>query len=154
VIRLLPIMLLLAAPWVYGGEPAPTLRDVLEAGDAAMAPKTPTAAPDIDEREAALRDLEYRIDRMQASRRMIPEALAGMAANPDMKPELRKMACEALVKVMHAPDFSELVRGKLKPLEKPKNFARLTPEQVERLNRVKTAIDAMEAEPRLDCTKY
>jgi len=57
------------------------------------------------------------------------------------------------VPVMRAPDFFKYARGKVKFLEKPKNFALLALGQVERLTRLKTLLADLEAEPDLDCSK-
>ena len=54
---------------------------------------------------------------------------------------------------MRETEYFKYARGKLKFLEKPKNFALLAPEQVERLNSLKTSLAALEAEPDFDCSK-
>ena len=135
---LLAGMLLLAAPCGHGADAVPA----------------PAAAREqVDEREAKLRDLENRTAHLKSGRQEMRQAFANMAADPTMEPRVRQIGCEVSLPIMRAPDFFKYARGKVKFLEKPKNFAQLTAEQAERLTRLKTLLAELEAEPDFDCSK-
>jgi len=138
--RLLASALLLAAPWLHGAD-APTAAEI-------AAPAEP-----VDEREATLRDLETRTAHLKSGREGMRKAFADMATDPTIEPRVRQIGCQASVPAMRAPDFFKYARGKVKFLEKPKNYAQLAPGQVERLTRLKTMLADLEAEPDLDCSK-
>ena len=139
--RLLASLLLVGAPWS-------------QAADAPAAAAEPaTATETVDEREATLRDLENRTAHLQKGRQGMRRAMVDMAADPTISPQVRQIGCEASIPAMRATEFFKYARGKVKFLEKPKNFALLAPEQVERLNSLKTSLAALEAEPDFDCSK-
>jgi hypothetical protein len=138
---LLAGLLLLAAPCVHGEDAAPATA------------AAPAAVPEqVDEREATLRDLENRAAHLQKGRQGMRQALVDMAADPTVSAQVRHIGCQASVSTMRAPDFFRYAHGKVKFLEKPKNFAQLAPEQLERLTRLKALLAGLEAEPDFDCS--
>jgi hypothetical protein len=111
-------------------------------------PVTEAAAPSAeipDEREIVLRDLESRASHLRSGR---DKMRAGLVK---LEPELRKFACPAAVSANKVPEFFEYAHGRVRILEKPENFSRLDPDQIERLARVKVLIAELAAEPDLDC---
>jgi len=145
--------LLLAATWAQAETAAPTIRSALEAADAATAEDIPVASAGLDEREVTLRELEFRTEKMRSARVQMQQVLDGMVADPNADPKLRDMVCKAAVPAMRAPDLFKLLRGKVKTLERPRNFAQLGPEQAARLTQVKTSIAELEVQPDVSCRK-
>jgi len=144
---------LLAAVCARADDAAPTIRSALEAADAATARDVPATAADVDEREAALRELEFRIDRMHSARDQMQQALGAMAADPKVDPKLPALACKAAGSAFRDPYFAELVRARIKALEKPEIFKLLTPGQAARLSRIKESFGELESRPDIDCAK-
>jgi hypothetical protein len=149
---LLAALLLLAAPWAQCDDATPTIRTALEAADAAIADHVPAAPAGLDEREAALRELEFRIDHMRSARAQMQVALDNLAANPGLEVKDRRIFCASASSTLRAPDFFRMMRGKMKALEKPKSFAKLTPEQVQRLAQAKASIGELEAQADFTCS--
>jgi len=151
--KLAGLLAWVAAQWVFAGEPAPTIRTALDAADAATAEDLPLDTRGVDKNEAILRELEFRVDRMRSGREQMQQALVNMGSDPNFDPNTRKIFCSAAVSTLRAPEFFKLLRGKVKTLEKPKNIAQLTPDQVQRFENVKAAITGLQSAPDMDCSK-
>ena len=148
---LLAAVMLLAAAWAQADVAAPTLRSALETADAATAEEIAVASAELDAREAALRELEFRTEKMRLARDQMQQAMDAMAADPNVDPGLYPIACKAAAQSLRAPEFFRLLRNKVKTLEKPKNFGQLSTEQVERLKGAKASIAALESQPDISC---
>jgi hypothetical protein len=101
----------------------------------------------VDEREAALREIEYRPGKFFEGREKMRASVPGLAA------DLRPMACKAANATMSNPEMFKILHKKIAFLDKPKNFSQLTPDQVERLTKARALVDEMERDPGIDCTK-
>jgi hypothetical protein len=131
--QLLPALLLLAAPSLRAETPAP----VAEA---------------VDEREAMLRDLEYRTDNARSGRRNLHEALSEMRGD-GMEQRVFMMGCQVTNQTVRIPEFFRYARKQVRKLEKPANYQALSPEQRGRLDSLKATLSTLEAEPDFDCAK-
>ena len=142
---LLAALALLGAPGLQAQTPAPT-------------PEEPPAAPvatsplAVDEREAMLRDLEFRTGKALSGRRQLGEALSEMRAG-GMEQRVFMIGCQVANTTVKIPEFFQYARRQVKKLEKPANHQALTAEQRERLASMKATLSTLEAAPDFDCAR-
>ena len=145
------VLLCWASCAALAGDAVPTIRSALQAADAATATHVPVLGEGIDEREARLRELEFRIERMRSAREQMQQALAAMASDPTFDRKVLSIGCGAAVTTFGASSFQGLVHAKLNALEEPMTFQQLTADQGTRLGRIKASLAEYEGLPDIDC---
>lgn len=143
---LLAALLLLGATGLQARTPAPSSD---ESPAATVEPAAPAA---VDQREAILRDLEFRTGKAQSGRRQLGEALSEMRAD-GMEQRVFMIGCQVANTTVKIPEFFQYARQQVKKLEKPANHQTLTAEQRERLASLKAALSTLEAAPDFDCAR-
>ncbi|MDF3021111.1 MAG: hypothetical protein K0Q92_2414 [Steroidobacteraceae bacterium] len=147
---LLAALLLLGATGPQARTPAPSSD---ESHAATFEPDAPPAAPPaVDQREATLRDLEFRTGKAQSGRRQLAEALSEMRAD-GMEQRVFMIGCQVANTTVKIPEFFQYARQQVKKLEKPANHQALTAEQRERLASLKATLSTLEAAPEFDCAR-